>query len=228
MKHLYLLLAALLSAPALHAQAPDSLRLRLNHVFAPLDKSQVPTGRLLEYAEPLVPLEYYNGQRLDDTSRTTLTAWRGLYATAASARVAGSDTLPDLLTVNARLRAARPATAGAGPIPIAVQYIGYAALRHDAFSQNLLAVQNEQVYDVPGRARSPYQTNVLFAAAPARTEALTPSVSFVLRRNLFLSGDGRLPSQLALDFGDGQGYRPAAWGQPLGTTYATGGTKRVG
>ena len=50
-RYLLLLLAALLSAPlASRAQlsGADSLRQRLNALFAPLDKSQVPTAYLQE------------------------------------------------------------------------------------------------------------------------------------------------------------------------------------
>ena len=36
-----------------------------------------------------------------------------------------------------------------------------------------------------------------------------------------------LPRSLSLDFGDGRGYRPVVWDQPIATTYATAGTKRV-
>ena len=107
-----------------------------------------------------------------------------------------------------------------------MQYKPYAR-RPGALQDNLLRVQNDQLYDVPGRSQSPYQTNVLFAAAPARLDAPTNSVSFVFRRNLFLSGNGRLPTSLALDFGDGNGYRIARWGRSLSTVYAAGGSKRI-
>lgn len=126
---------------------------------------------------------------------------------------------------NARLAAATAAAGGA--LPISVQYLPYAAIKPNALQDNLLMVQNEQVFDVPGRTQSPYQTQVLFAAAPVRSRARTNTVSFLFRRNLYLTGDGAAPSALYLDFGDGNGYRPATWGQPLATTYATAGTKRV-
>ena len=45
--------------------------------------------------------------------------------------------------------------------------LDYASLHPDALTAGLLSAQNNQLYDVPGRARSPYQRQVLFAAAPA-------------------------------------------------------------
>ena len=77
-----------------------------------------------------------------------------------------------------------------------MQRLDYATLRPDAISAGLLTAQNDQLYDVPNRSASPYTVQTLFAAAPARNTVPTASVAFVFRRNLFLSGDGRLPSQL--------------------------------
>ena len=102
-----------------------------------------------------------------------------------------------------------------------------ASIRREALQNNWLRASGQQPFDVPGRAQSPYQTNVLFAAAPTISRARTNSVSFVFRRNLYLTGTGAVPSALYLDFGDGRGYLPAAWNTPLATTYATAGSKRV-
>jgi hypothetical protein len=131
------------------------VRQKLDAIFANLDKSQVPTGRLLEAAVPLGPVASFDGQ-LHDSTRADMSAFRHLFATALSSRVAGSEPLPDVPTFNQRVLAAAPATAGS-PIPVAVQYIRYASLRPDAEAAGLVSLQNEQLYDVPGRSQSPYQ-----------------------------------------------------------------------
>lgn len=164
MKQLVLLLALLtacLRPAATHAQAPDSLSQKLTSIFAHLDKSQVPTGRLYEAGVRFLDARPYNGT-LADSNLTNMEVLRYLLAQLHSCRVAGSDTLPTLGVFNARLQAA-----AAGPaIPLAVQYLPYASIRPDALQNNLLTVQNEQVYDVPGRTQSPYQVQTLFVAAP--------------------------------------------------------------
>ncbi|GAA3930529.1 hypothetical protein [Hymenobacter algoricola] len=208
------------------AQAPDPLRQRLDAVFAPLDKSQVPTGRLAEYATPLLPLDSYPGT-LADTNYTDMSAFRVLYATVQSARVYGQDTLPDLLAFNARLKAIGLTAPGTGPIPLAVQYVAYAAVRHEAFSQDLLRAQNEQLHDVPGRTQSPYQRQVLFAAAPQYMYSPTGAVSFVFHRRLYLASGSAAVQALYLDFDDGRGYVPAAWELPVSTSYPTAGHKHI-
>lgn len=47
------LVGLLLLARLAPAQTSDPVRQKLDDIFAPLDKSQVPTGRLLEYAVPV-------------------------------------------------------------------------------------------------------------------------------------------------------------------------------
>ncbi len=95
------------------------LRQRLNTIFAPLDKNQVPTAYLEEYGVRLLPLRFFSGATLTDTNRTDMAKLRYLRTTLASARVSGSDTLPDVPALNARLSAA--SAAGGGAIPLVVQ-----------------------------------------------------------------------------------------------------------
>ncbi|RZK28859.1 MAG: hypothetical protein EOO63_10320 [Hymenobacter sp.] len=95
---LLLLFAALFSAPLVsqaQLSGADSLRLRLNAIFQPLDKSQVPTGYLEEYGVRLLPLANYNGT-LTDSSLCDLATLRYLRASLASARIYGPDTLPTM------------------------------------------------------------------------------------------------------------------------------------
>lgn len=177
MKKLYFLLLFTLLDPArLLAQSTDSLRLRLDQVFVYLDKSQVPTGRLDAYATPLLPLAPFNGT-LADSTRTTPTVFRALYATAYTACIYGTNSLPTLQSFNASVASAE-ASAGPAVIPLMAQRIDYATVRPDAFSQNLLTFQTQQVYDVAGRTQSPYLLRTMFAVAPCRSFSATGNVTF--------------------------------------------------
>ncbi len=108
-----------------------------------------------------------------------------------------------------------------------MQYMQYATIRPDALQNNLLQVQNEQVFDVSGRPQNPYQSQFLFAAAPVRSSSPTNTVTFVLRRNLYLTNSSVPTYAPQLDFGDGRGYQTVKWDQPISTTYATAGLKRI-
>ena len=224
-KLLLLLLTCCCAGPAL-AQTPtgaDSLRTALDAVFTHLDKSQVPTGYLAEYAVPLTRLAAYNGT-LADSNRTNANIWRLTYATLATSRIYGTSTLPRLDTLSARLARADRST---GAIPIMLQRLTYASIRPDAVAAGLLTVQNQQLYDVPGRSQSPYQYRTLFVAGPQRTYSKDGQVAFVLPQNLHVQSGGGSVRSLDIDFGDGQGYRTTTWGQPIATTYANAGTYRV-
>ena len=186
----------------------------------------MPTGRLDAYATPLVPLAAFNGQ-LADSTRTTPAVFRALYATAYAASIYGSTNMPTLPGYNATVAAAERA-AGPTTIPVMAQLINYATVRPDAFSQNLLTLQNQQVYDVAGRSQSPYSLRSVFAVAPAREFSATGNISLLFPANLYVQLGGYATlSSLAVDFGDGRGYVAATWGQRISAAYSTSGTKRI-
>ena len=136
MKRMYFLLAGLLLMlrPA-SAQTADSLRQAIDHIFAPLDKAQVPVPYLAEYGNRFTSLTPYNGA-LTDSSVATLTAWRLLYASVLSGNVGRPSPLPPLPDLNAALAAQVAATPAA--VPLVVQCLGYATLRPDALTAGLL------------------------------------------------------------------------------------------
>jgi len=109
-RYFFFLLSLLLgSAGGLRAQAPAAMRAQLDYVFANLDKSQVPTGLLVEAAVPLAPLLNFDLAVLRDTGRADLDNFRHLYATALSSRLYGTEMLPTLPVFNQRVLAASPA-----------------------------------------------------------------------------------------------------------------------
>jgi hypothetical protein len=227
MKNLYfllLLLGGLYAHPCqAQTQSIDSVAQKLSSVFANVDKSQVPTQYLYEAGLRFLDLNNYRG-KLSDSSVTDQSILRYLRVQLASSRVAGTDTLPQTRAYNARMDAALNGAGGA--IPLTVQCMRYASIRPDALQQNLLRAQNEQLFDVAGRTSSPYQSKLLFAAAPILSYSRNATVSFIFRRNLLLTNNG-LPTSIYLDFGDGSGYQFGAWNQYLTTTYESAGTKRI-
>jgi hypothetical protein len=226
MNRFYLVLLLALLGPAhLRAQTSDPTRVALDNLFAPLDKSQVPTGFLAESALPLVPLDVFNGT-LTDSSRTTPDGFRYIYATLFTSRVAGTQPLLSVQDYNTRTASAEAAV-GPNAIPVMVQRVSYAAVRPDAFSQNLLTYQSGQVRDVTGRSQSPYVVRTAFAAAPTRVFVAGGTATLVLASALEIQSGAPPISSRSIDFGDGIGYRAAALDQPLSATYSTTGAKRV-
>lgn len=50
------------------AQETDSVRIAINNILAPLNKTLIPTGILAENSYPLLDLSVYNGQLSADNS----------------------------------------------------------------------------------------------------------------------------------------------------------------
>lgn len=227
MKHFYFLLALLWLAStgrsAAQTQPTDSARQYLSTMFAPLDKSQLPTPYLEDYGYRFMPLRIFNGT-LSDSARTSLHVWRQLFATVVSGTLKGSDDLPALSNINARLTQQQNASSA---IPIIIERLDYATLRPNAIQAGLLRAQNNQLFDVAGRSQSPYVLRTLFAAAPSLSSSPTANVSFVFTQQLHIQSGGGNVQSLYLDFGDGQGYRAAAWNSPLAIQYGSAGTYRV-
>lgn len=68
-------------------------------------------------------------------------------------------------------------------------------------------LQNNQLFDVPGRRQSPYQTRALFVAAPSREVASSRTVTFMLPRALFVEYLPASPGASAMLVAT---YRPSA------------------
>ncbi|GAB3636587.1 hypothetical protein GCM10027422_21770 [Hymenobacter arcticus] len=188
----------------------------------------MPTRLLAEYGLPLLPLTSFNGT-LADSTRTNPTLFRALYASAYTACIWGANPLASLPAYNAQVEAVEASSPTL--IPIMVQRIDYATLRPEARSQNLLSVQDNQLYDVAGRSQSPYQSRTLFAAAPSREYASSSTVTLILPRSLYIEYLAANPNvslrSLELDLADGNGYQPVSWDQRLTTSYTSAGAKRI-
>jgi hypothetical protein len=146
------------------AQDFTPLRQNLDNVFSPLNKAQIPTGILDEYGYGLT-----EAQGIDATDTLDADAWRGLYYSLFTARIYGTQTLPVIDTLNARMDSYIAGFATqTEPIQIPAIHYNYAALRSDAITANLLRVQSGKLYDVAGRTQSPYLSKTVFAATTTK------------------------------------------------------------
>ncbi|GAB4045108.1 hypothetical protein [Spirosoma jeollabukense] len=84
--HIFLLVL-LVSTVRIKAQSPDDYRTKMNSVFANVNKADITTGYLSEYAYPLMPLENFDGG-LNSNNVTNTQIWQLLYATWYSAYLA--------------------------------------------------------------------------------------------------------------------------------------------
>ncbi len=118
-----------------------------------LDKSQIPTGVLAEYAYPLEEVEFYDGTATTDTSNYSkfLQVYYQLYL-ATFNRV----NIAHLSDYEKAVHNFHPDREFHHPVGI-IDY-QFSAIDIDAIDNNLLYVSNEQLYDVSNRTQSPYLT----------------------------------------------------------------------
>jgi hypothetical protein len=81
------------------AQTTDSVRIAINNILAPLNKSLIPTGILAENSYPLLDLSTYNGQLTAENS-ISFSQWRLLYEQALSGAYVAPVGLPDITQLN--------------------------------------------------------------------------------------------------------------------------------
>jgi hypothetical protein len=196
------------------------LRLKLNTVYQNINKTQIPTGFLAEYAHPLLPMQAFNGT-LVDSVRTDADVWRQLYGTTYTAYI-GNTThpMPELSALNTIVAGVQNA------IPISMLHWNYNDMKANAVTTNLLSITNDQLFDVAGRSQSPYQSKTLFAAAPSISYSNTGSTAFIFRPDLFIKNTGTI-NTIQIDFADGLGYQAVTLGTPIYASYATTGVKRI-
>ncbi len=203
----------------------DPVRQKLDSVFQHVDKSQIPTGYLKEYGAEFMPLHWFNGVITDSNVVTNIDAFRFIYDDLATAKIQSAlPMMPDLLMINTRIDSLRNASAASS---VALLFGNYASLREDALSLNLFTISNQQIYDVPGRAQSPYQTNMVFAAASIIKE-FANTVTFTYKPVLYFSNNNVTITELGVDFKDGSGYQVIPVnGTVSNTYYDSSGTKLI-
>jgi hypothetical protein len=91
-------------------------------------------------------------------------------------------------------------------------HYNFNSLNPDALTNNLFAVNNDQLYDVSGRPQSPYLQQTAFAISPCNTIFEDEYVNLVFRQQLLYSNSGKTVSALYLDAGSG--YQQAYWDVP--------------
>lgn len=201
----------------------DPVADKLDHLFAQLDKSQVPTGFLADYGTAFLPLDVFNGI-LTDSNRVDMDAWRMAYASLHSSRINGVNPLPTLPSVNSIVENLGSSTTS---IPVVVAFSGYGYIKENAFSNNLLKLENDQVKDVSGRLQSPYAERFFFAASPANNYSHSGAVSLLFKQDVFYNTTTKTVQSLQVDFADGRGYVAASWDMPVAASYTFDGLKVI-
>lgn len=224
---LYLTLIPLLSqTPSVNVQ--DSVQVpweqQMSAIFQHVNLSSVTSHVLIDRGFQLCPIDQFTPTTADTSDACTFSAWQRLYGTLFSAAWEQQYRLPDpevsyLSITNGSVEG--------NPIPIAIIDYNYHQLDSLSVQDNLLSVSNNQLYDVPNRARSPFLLRSCFAATPSNNVIHSLNAQFVFRSDLMFSNTGRVVSSLQVDFSDGAGLQNAQWNAPITINYSASGIRYI-
>lgn len=189
-----------------------------------IDKSQIPTGFLLEYSLFGFDSTKYNGVGNNDDTLKQDGEILALHNKLFHCKVNNNATIELTDTLFSRAFFANRAN---GSIPLTFIFQKYNRFKPSALSNNLVQIGADSVglYDVPGRPSSPYDSSEIFAFGPYITEITKfGNITFTLPANLFYV---REYDTVEIDFNDGAGYRKLAKGSAVNIYYATEGLKFI-
>ncbi|MBD3162762.1 MAG: T9SS type A sorting domain-containing protein [Candidatus Eisenbacteria bacterium] len=127
---------------------------------------------------------------------------------------------PSLETIRARQRAAGPNT-----ILLGVLHLEYERIRDAAWADGAAGVRDGAIVLSDPTAVSRHR---LFAVAPMEERTYRGAeVSFRIPRDLVLTNDREPITEIAIDFGDGLGFRPVALDRAVTVRYAGPGEKTI-
>lgn len=121
------------------------------NILKPLDKSQIPSGILYDYVYPVAALANYDGSTQTDTSNID-----HFYESYAELYHSMLNNYGKVHPATLRKNASRFHQDAVYHHPIGIIDYTFHSIDTNAISNNLLTVNNGQLYDVQGRSQSPY------------------------------------------------------------------------
>lgn len=196
---------------------------QMNTIFSSLEKNRVPHGLLQDFAFDFAELSNYNGV-LTDTNMISRDILRDIYSTIVMSAIhnnAGVLKSPDEIDSLWQIQR-QP-----GIITLGGVYFNYSRFKDNALTANLLTLTANKFYDkyVSGVWQNPYQSEKVFAMSPPLHRYKGKSFKVVMPANLWLTNNSSGISNIAVNFGDGAGYRTITPGQQMNVLYADTGKK---
>ncbi|MBN8685063.1 MAG: T9SS type A sorting domain-containing protein [Chitinophagales bacterium] len=204
------------------AQTYQPLPQQLRNRYAPLDKSLIPGGILLDQSIPIASPALFRGT-LDKNNYADINTFGILFGQFRQGNVSPASALPAPSIYLEKISKPK----GGDTIPVALMAIQYGFIRSDAFEQQLLQYSGEQVFDIPNRPSSPYNCDTTYIASPLLAEVKGQHVVYEFPQELFFSNLEGLVPQYAFDAGDGQGWRTITPGQSVSILYPDAGEKTL-
>lgn len=222
MKKILLSIMAILLCIVAFGQRLDSA---INHIFEPLEKSQISTGLLIDRAYCTENPLNFNGSSTSDTLKNYL-QWYSLYSTMGTAEV---DSTNDVLASIDAWKSTAEAIKNSGAIPIPILHMEFNMFTTDSVTlNNLIYIQNDQIHNAQGQSGSPYDVKEVFAAVPySNPDKDELDVKFRVPTQLYFSNTGKTIQSITIDFDNGSGSQNVSVNQDFVVSYSSFGMKNI-
>lgn len=201
----------------------------INNVFSPLEKNRVPYNILLDYGIEFIDISKYNGVLLSD-NHTSMVMYKEVYNTLVSS--ATSTGVPGLLSPtleNAEWQTLQQQQnnsykgSATAPIVLSGLYYNYSKIRSDALSTNKIQVINGKYDDkyINNVWQNPYESKIAFAITAPVQDIHQATVAVSLPATLWHTNE--TISNIAVDLGNGNGYKTLNSGATATETYTSVG-----
>ena len=208
---------------------------RMNYIFANLEKNKVPNGILIDQSIDFIEVSHFNGQNINNENLVDIHRFRDIYYTLATGRMVSNNDMVSPQELSTRFNTARQSRT----ITLTGLYMKYAQFKDNAYQDNLVTIQNDQVFDsyteapncppgelcpAEGTWKNPYNVKEAFAIAPSVSRYKGKAIYAHLPNNLWFTNQNNI-QWLKIDFNDGNGYQTVNFGQTKEILYSTLGTK---
>lgn len=192
-------------------------------MFAPLDKTKIPHGILLDFGMEFTNLKAYNGTLTDSTAVNAI-ALKNIYNTLFASRIV--NTTAGFINPN-NFDSSWRTHRTVGIISVSGLYFKYAAFINDAINLNIVNFVNNQFADkfIGGVWQNPYQEFQTFAMAPAISKYEGLNFKVKIPSDIFYSNYQNLVQSIQIDFDNGLGFVTVPFNQNIDLSYATEGIK---
>ena len=194
----------------------------MNSVFQNLDKNRIPHGILLDFGMDFTNVPAYNGT-LTDSTNMNVSALKQIYNTLLMSRIRNVSTgfvTPEQFGQNWQNNRSKDFIALSG------LYFKYSRFTSNAYP-NKINYSNEMFSDkyVAGVWQNPYQVLKTFAITSPIQNYMGLNLKVKLPQAIFYSNVSSEIQSIAIDFGDGLGYRAINYNQLVNVSYSQAGIK---
>lgn len=158
----------------------------------------------------------------DSLGTNNYSGWEQMYLEIYNAFI-NTPIFPNLDSIKSRVTQQQKQ----GITPVLIMDISYNKIKETALADSLIINDNGIFKDVFPRATTPYETHRVISFSPGTNIIFKNQFTFLVSKQFFFSNQTVEPQSIAIDFGDGNGFKQVQWETTYTINYADIGDKTM-